>query len=255
MADPFVKYAKRFLETRQSGPWDPSFLNGTVALLSSFDLALDHVSGRAMVLDVGCGREDSCGKKQRFGSKISRLIGVDIRPDINTSLDMAVQGNTYSLPFSSGRFDVVFSDFVLEHLDRPELAFSEIRRVLKPGGRYVFRTPNLYHYVPLAALSLRKIGYQPVERFSADGDRREVFPTFYRANTYRKLALLAKKNGFVVEETIFAEGGPHYLEFFLPFYLVGVLHQYLVNKIPLLHGLRGNIIGMFRKIEAGISNL
>jgi len=50
---------------------------------------------------------------------------------------------------------------------------------------------------------------------------------------------------------IFADGGPHYLEFFLPFYLVGLIHQYLVNKVPLLHGLRGNIIGVFRKEGTG----
>ncbi|MDE2060663.1 MAG: methyltransferase domain-containing protein, partial [candidate division NC10 bacterium] len=206
---------------------------------------------QAFVLDVGCGRQDCYAKKVRFGSKISRLIGFDVRQDLNTSLDLAVRANVYELPFASAKFDVALSDFVLEHLEQPERAFAEIARVLKSGGRFVFRTPNLYHYVPVAALLLRKVGYQAVERSSTNGDRHEVFPTLYRANTCHRLGLLARRTGFAVERMIFAEGGPHYLEFFLPFYLIGVIHQYLVNKVPLLHGLRGNIIGVFRKEGTG----
>jgi SAM-dependent methyltransferase len=253
MTDSLVKHFKRFLELRKIGPWDPSYLNGTVALLEALDRALGRVDGQLAVLDAGCGNEDHYAKKVRFGSKISRLVGVDIREDvdINTSLDLVIRANLYALPFDSPQFDIVFSDFVLEHLEDTKRAFAEFARVLKPGGRLVFRTPNFYHYVPVAALLLRKMGCQPVERFSADGERHEVFPTFYRANTCRRLKWLARGSGFAVEEMILAEGGPHYLEFFLPFYLIGVMHQYLVNNAPLLYGLRGNIIGVFRKQGRG----
>lgn len=251
MVDPLVKHVKRFLQAREIGPWDPSYLNGTVALLEAFDLALDRVGGESRVLDVGCGREDCYAKKMRFGSKISSLIGIDIRQDLNRSLDLAVRASVYALPFAPAEFDVAFSDFVLEHLEEPAHALAEIARVLRPGGRFVFRTPNLYHYVPVAALLLRKMGYQPDKRFSADGGRHEVFPTFYKANTYHRLVSLAESSGFLVEEMIFADGGPHYLEFFLPFYLGGVAHQYLVNRIPCLYRLRGNTIGVFRKEGTG----
>jgi len=253
MVDPLVKRAKAFLQSRQIGPWDASFLNGTVALLEALGRTLGRVDGQAVVLDAGCGREDCYAKKVRFGSKISRLVGVDIREDVDnhTSLDLAIRANVYALPFGSAQFDVAFSDFVLEHLEDPERAVAEVARVLRPGGRFVFRTPNIYHYVPVAAMLLQKMGYHPVERFSANDDRHEVFPTFYRANTYWRLMELANRNSFVIEEMIFAEGGPHYLEFFFPFYLVGLVHQYLVNKVRLLYGLRGNIIGVFRKIETG----
>ena len=257
MTDSLVKHFKRFLESRKIGPWNPSYLNGTVALLETLDRALGRVDGQLAMLDAGCGNEDHYAKKVRFGAKISRLVGVDIREDvdINTSLDLVIRANLYALPFNSLQFDVVFSDFVLEHLEDPERAFAEFARVLKPGGRFVFRTPNFYHYVPVTALLLRKMGCQPVERFSADGERHDIFPTFYRANTSHRLKRLARDSGFAVEEIIFAEGGPHYLEFFLPFYLVGVVHQYLVNKISLLYRLRGNIIGVFRKLELDESEL
>ena len=49
-------------------------------------------------------------------------------------------------PFAAGSFDVVASAWVLEHLDHPGLVFSEVRRVLVKGGRFVFVTPNAWNY-------------------------------------------------------------------------------------------------------------
>jgi SAM-dependent methyltransferase len=43
-----------------------------------------------------------------------------------------------SLPFDSGSFDVVFGHAVLHHIPDLERAFSEFRRVLKPGGLVAF---------------------------------------------------------------------------------------------------------------------
>src|SRR3954462_144033 len=43
-----------------------------------------------------------------------------------------------SLPFDSGSFDVVFGHAVLHHIPDLEQAFSEFRRVLKPGGLIAF---------------------------------------------------------------------------------------------------------------------
>ena len=252
MIDPFVKRLKTFLESRQAGPWDPSYLNGTKALLEELERALAQIGRPAMVLDVGCGSTDHYERKGRYGPRIRHLIGIDVIADLGTneSLDYVTRASVYNLRFRSFQFDVAFSDFVIEHLEHPERALEEIARVLTPGGYFVFRTPNLYHYVPVVALLLQKAGCLPHMRFSTDGERHGVFPVFYGANTCRHLKVLAKASGFAVEEIMFAEGGPHYLEFFLPFCLIGVMHQYLVNKVSLLHGYKGNIIGLFRKVQS-----
>ncbi|MHC5157432.1 MAG: methyltransferase domain-containing protein [Planctomycetota bacterium] len=44
------------------------------------------------------------------------------------------QGNIHSLDFAGESFDHVFVCFVLEHLDDPVAALTELKRVLKPGG-------------------------------------------------------------------------------------------------------------------------
>jgi SAM-dependent methyltransferase len=51
-------------------------------------------------------------------------------------------GNAENLPFEDASFDFVYSHGVLHHTTHPERAFSEVHRVLKPGGRAVVM---LYH--------------------------------------------------------------------------------------------------------------
>jgi ubiquinone/menaquinone biosynthesis C-methylase UbiE len=45
-----------------------------------------------------------------------------------------VQALATALPFPDHSFDVVWSNYVLEHVAEPETMLSEIMRVLKPGG-------------------------------------------------------------------------------------------------------------------------
>ncbi|MEJ8566360.1 class I SAM-dependent methyltransferase [Elongatibacter sediminis] len=45
------------------------------------------------------------------------------------------------LSFADGRFDLVTSSHVMEHVSDPWAALTEIHRVLKPGGHYVFSIP------------------------------------------------------------------------------------------------------------------
>lgn len=78
-----------------------------------------YVNG--LVLDLGAG-----GKLERR----QNVIQIDIfrypAVDVASSADC--------LPFADNTFDAVISQAVFEHLQYPELAMQEIRRVLKPGG-------------------------------------------------------------------------------------------------------------------------
>lgn len=48
------------------------------------------------------------------------------------------QGDGEDLPFADASFDAVVLNFGIMHMARPEVALSEARRVLRPGGRLAF---------------------------------------------------------------------------------------------------------------------
>lgn len=50
-------------------------------------------------------------------------------------------GEAENLPFADELFDSVVSSEVIEHLFNPELAFKQVYRVLKKGGRFFITTP------------------------------------------------------------------------------------------------------------------
>lgn len=69
----------------------------------------------------------------------------------------------HPLPYENRTFDFVNMVEVIEHIPRGEVAFylSEIRRVLKPGGKLLLSTPNYpikRAYDVVDALVLRQLG-------------------------------------------------------------------------------------------------
>lgn len=71
--------------------------------------------------------------------------------DCNPFLDEAVIGSGIEITFPDSTFDMVISDNVLEHLENLGSVMKEVNWVLKPGCRFVAKTPNKHHYMPLIA--------------------------------------------------------------------------------------------------------
>ncbi len=196
----------------------------------------------AVVLDAGAGR----GVRNRYdyAEQVERLVGVDVDPSVrdNPNVDEGIVADLSDLPFDPGTFDLVFSKYVLEHLDRPLTTFRELRRVMKAGGHLVFHTPNRYHYVALGAM------VTPTRFHAWFNDKRgrveaDTFPTRYRANDRRKLRELAARAGFRVASLALIEPSPDYL-FFNPWaYRAGVAYERSVNGSERLSGLRSVIVG------------
>ena len=69
-----------------------------------------------------------------------RVVGIDPNRGMLREARMAlasplVRGRAEILPFRSDTFDMLSMGFALRHVEDLEIAFSEYRRVLKPGGR------------------------------------------------------------------------------------------------------------------------
>ena len=108
--------------------------------------AIGHFGpGARRVLDVGCGR----------GALVAQLIergldawGCDFAAMLTADERLrAVSSSPYRLPFEDRRFDVVLSTSVLEHVRDKVPFFSEIHRVLVPGGVSIHLYPGKW-YLP-----------------------------------------------------------------------------------------------------------
>jgi 2-polyprenyl-3-methyl-5-hydroxy-6-metoxy-1,4-benzoquinol methylase len=102
-----------------------------------------HISGKA--LDIGCGT--GYGTRYLYNLGID-VRGIDVSPNVVSYASRHYAGPEYAqssaerLPFPDGTFDSITAFEVIEHVPDPQKAISEIRRVLKKGGRLFTSTPN-----------------------------------------------------------------------------------------------------------------
>jgi SAM-dependent methyltransferase len=187
-------------------------------------LLAETLRAGADVLDAGCGRRTRlAGHRHR----IAELVGVDIDAAAgaeNAALDRFVVADLCaSLPFEDDSFDLVYANFVVEHLDAPEAAFREWRRVLRPDGALILLTSNRASPLLAVAALVPERVRAVLKRVGAGVAERDVIPTRYRANTPGRLqALLAGAR--------FAPVQVHY---------VATLHRYAARTPPLALLLRG----------------
>jgi SAM-dependent methyltransferase len=100
----------------------------------------------ARVLDLGSGAgTDSLVAAQMVGSE-GRVTGVDMTPEMLAKASAAaaemgatnvefVEAEAERLPFPDGSFDIVISNGVIDLIPDKDAVFSELFRVLAPGGR------------------------------------------------------------------------------------------------------------------------
>ncbi|MCE9635151.1 MAG: class I SAM-dependent methyltransferase [Planctomycetes bacterium] len=124
------------------------------------------------LLDIGCGR----GRTLRYvealpGGIAERVewVGVDLDPRLPERLHhrarwhAALADISHGLPFRDAAFDVVVCEQVIEHLDDPAAALSEMARVLRPGGLLVVGVPTF----PPGVAALRDLAASVVSRDDA----------------------------------------------------------------------------------------
>jgi SAM-dependent methyltransferase len=192
-----------------------------------------------VVLDVGCGRgsraRDVCPYRkalQNLRGSCRRVIGIDVDPNasVNPFIDefrlLDTQGRW---PVDDRSVDLAFADYVLEHVEEPDAFFRELNRVLKPAGYFCIRTPNTRSYICVASRIVPNRWHTRATKMAhGPGSLRtekDVFPTFYRCNTKRKIRRYCHRHG--LEVCVYAiEPEPSYLNFSPLLYRVGAaLHR------------------------------
>jgi SAM-dependent methyltransferase len=219
------KAAGSYLPERYSEPWLDAFINR----------ALRHLEPGMSVLDIGPGRRPALEPQRRpinvhyAGLDISEAELV-LAP--SGSYDEIIVGDIADLvPGLAGRFDLVVSWQVLEHVKSLDAAFANIHSYLKPGGWFVGQFSGAFslfglvnRLVPqtLGVLAMQKLlGRHPDTIFPAyyhhcwhgkvcellaDWKVVEVLPR-YRGASYLRFAPALQRAYLLFED--WAESGKH----------------------------------------------
>jgi dolichol-phosphate mannosyltransferase len=102
------------------------------------DIILDYLENRDSILDIGCG-------SSKIIMDLPQAVGVDINinkllylKETNTEL---INADNNDLPFKNESFSNIICSEVIEHISG-EKVFTEIKKVLKPGGTLILGTPD-----------------------------------------------------------------------------------------------------------------
>ncbi len=148
-------------------------------------IAIPNIKSASKILDIGCGTGEVLEYIKRFLNSSAELFGVDLErnfmlPDYVNFSNCDIDQDF--LPFKDGSFDLVVSNFVIEHLINPQKFFAESFRVLKSGGYFYCSTE---YYISL---------------FCPEGYNFYLDPTHIRPWTKKSLKTLAKMSGFEIYE-------------------------------------------------------
>jgi arsenite methyltransferase len=142
-------YAETFLRyERQALARVPAFAVESFAGVGN-PLRIDRVPAGSTIIDIGCGAGTDLLLAANAVGPQGRAIGVDMTDSMLRKAKAAAaeagisnvelrRGDALELPVESASVDVVISNGVLNLAPDKRRAFSEVFRVLRPGGRFLY---------------------------------------------------------------------------------------------------------------------
>lgn len=153
--------------------------------------------GAGRILDAGCGSSLTV-------QSLNHVVGMDFNFGKLRFLRRygmpLVRGSAFALPFADHSFDCVVSQEVIEHLPYDEAIFTEMRRVLRPGGKIILGTPDYSTWQwPMI---------EAVYGWVMPGGYKDEHITHY---TRDRLTEIMTRHGFAVEEVAYIGGGDMFM--------------------------------------------
>jgi len=204
---------------------------------ASYDLRLgpvifadfaDEIAERAAsfkplrVLEIAAGTGIVTRKLRDKLGRDCELVATDLNPPM---LEIArgkiaqdervefMQANAMELPFQDGEFDLVVCQFGVMFFPDKDKSYREVRRVLKPGGHYLFNVWDSFEHNSFARIAHETIG----EFFASDKPTFYLTPTGYanldrikaslQAADFRDIAIQVRQlEKLILRARPFAEG-------------------------------------------------
>lgn len=197
------------------------------------------------ILDIGCGHGDFL---KPVHHKTIHSYGIDPDKEAlnkNTFIKNKTVGAAENMSFESNYFDLVVSAWVLEHLPDPKKAFQEIFRILKPGGKVVFLTPNVWNYNIWIIRLIPEKFHDFFTRRLYNRQEHDTYPKQYKINSVKKIAKTLEPIGFKKSQLIL-NGDPTYISFNTLLFKFACLLERILD-LKWLHFTKVHLIGIYEK--------
>ncbi len=195
----------------------------------------------ATLLDAGCGR--TAPVLTKFRPRAGRLVGIDL---VEFASDVAgcelYRRDLSDIGLENDCVDVIYSRSVFEHLDEPAAVLAEFRRILRPGGRCLVLTANLWDYATVIARVVPNRLHAGIVERTEGRAREDVFPTRYRCNTRRAVGRQAAMAGLTVDRFEYVGQYPAYFAFRPLFFTLAARYELLLRRHEQLRPLLGWIL-------------
>ncbi len=195
--------ADEFAQTRHKLWWD------------EFKIFLEEIKNGQTVIDIGCGN-GRFAKVLKENKKKVKYLGLDISEKLikiaqkNHPNEKFIKADCASIPIDTESADIAVSTAVIHHIPSRKLqlkAISEAHRILKPKGKLLMATWNLWQpkykkYIWKARLRwLLSLGkYGPRDTMIPWG--KSGVKRYYHAFTLKELENLLTSQEFKVEKKI-----------------------------------------------------
>lgn len=121
--------------------WEQFFTEKSKEIFETSKQVLDIGEGLRARPTSGNKFDSSRAWLQKYINKVEYKV-MDPVPDYKPD----IVGDIHDIPLKNESIDAIFCLAVLEHVEDPFKAVSEMHRVLKPGGKILIYVPFLYYY-------------------------------------------------------------------------------------------------------------
>ncbi len=157
---------------------------------------------RGRVLDVGAGRSSNVPAYQPIYEAAETLDALDPDPMVR---EHPYARRTWACTLEEAteipenEYDAAIAFMVVEHVADPRAFLEAVHRVLRPGGVFFATTPSSHHPFAWTVRAVQVLGLKRTAAGRATKKMNE-YPAYYRMNSPRAVAPLARELGFARAE-------------------------------------------------------
>ncbi|MCB9814266.1 class I SAM-dependent methyltransferase [Candidatus Nomurabacteria bacterium] len=165
---------------------------------------IDIFTNSKEVIDIGGGLRIDGSKNNRTQSDREWLVPYMKKVDYKvldpvSDYNPDIVGDIHSLPFGDSSKEAIVCLAVLEHVENPIKAMSEMHRTLRPGGKLLIYVPFLYYYHAHKGYygDYWRFTIDTLEMFAKPFSKSEIVPVRLPIETLCRLTPFGRYNPFV----------------------------------------------------------